>query len=61
MVEEISEEETISYIILHQLQDFATQGDTVELGNFRFEVLATNKTGEKIERVEVRWHEKKEE
>lgn len=57
LVEEISEEETMSYIILHQLKDFAKKGDIVRIGHVLLEVLRTNKTGEKIEWVKVTWEE----
>lgn len=52
-IEEINEEDTVSYIILYQLKDFAKRGDKVSLSTLQFEVLETNKTGEKIEEVLV--------
>lgn len=57
LVEEISEEETVSYIILHQLKDFAKKGDVIRVGHILLEVLSTNETGEKIEWVKVTWEE----
>lgn len=54
---ELSEEDTVSYIILHQLQHFAKKWDVIELGELCFEVLRTNKSGEKIEKVKVTWVE----
>lgn len=53
LVEELSEEDTVSYIILQQLKDFAKKGDTIDLWDLHLEVLRTNKTGEKIEKVRV--------
>jgi hypothetical protein len=57
LIEEISEEDTVSYIILHQLKNFAKKWDIILLWQLSLEVLSTNATAEKIEKVEVRWND----
>lgn len=49
-----SEEDTVSYVILQQLKEFATKGDSIEVGALVFEVLEVNETGNKIEKILVR-------
>ncbi len=44
----LSEEETVSYIILHILKDFAKQGDIVSLGSVTLKVIKVNKLWDKI-------------
>ena len=53
MADYISEEDTISYIIIHYLKNFARKGDVVRIGQLMLEVVRVNKTGEKIEKVLV--------
>ncbi len=51
--DDISEEDSLSYIIINSLKEFAKPGDIVHLGQIDLEVTKVNKVGEKINRVEV--------
>jgi len=46
--ETLSEEETVSYIIIHSLKDFAKKWDVVRLWKLWLEVIKVNKNGDKI-------------
>jgi len=49
----ISEEDTVSYIFLEVLKDFAKKWDTIQFGDIKLEVLKVNKVGDAIEKVKV--------
>ncbi len=51
--DDISEEDTVSYVFLEILKDFAKVGDVVSCWDIELEVLETNSNGDAIEKVKV--------
>ena len=51
--DDISEEDTVSYIFLEVLKDFAKKWDTIQFGDIKLEVLRVNKAGDAIQKVKV--------
>ena len=56
--DDISEEETVAYIILDVLKDFAKKWQIVHLWDLSFEVLKVSKEGDAIQKVKVSYVEK---
>ncbi len=55
---DISEEDTVAYVILDVLKDFAKKWQIVHLGDLTFEVLKVNKDWDAIKKVKVSYIEK---
>lgn len=58
---DISEEDTVAYVILEVLKDFAKKWEIIHLGDLTFEVLKVNKEWDAIKKVKVSYIEKNEE
>lgn len=55
--EDVSEEDTISYIILEVLKDFAKKWDIIHFWDLEFEVLKVNKEWDAIQNILVKYIE----